>query len=119
MSQKVVKPWGEEIIFTESNLPYTGKIIRINAGSRLSLQYHDQKTETLTLISGTANLTQNQSIQPMEINLGYTILPLIHHRIETITDCVIFEVSTPETGTTFRLEDDYNRSNENLNNKNL
>jgi len=119
MSQKVAKPWGEEIIFTEPNLPYTGKIIRINAGSRLSLQYHDQKTETIALISGTANLAIDKDTKPMDINFGYTIIPNTTHRIEAVTDSVIFEVSTPETGTTFRLEDDYHRSDENLNNKDL
>ena len=34
------------------------------------------------------------------------------HRLIGITDCDIFEVSTPEIGTTFRLEDDYKRPDE-------
>ncbi|MCX6726746.1 MAG: cupin, partial [Candidatus Shapirobacteria bacterium] len=110
MSQTIVKPWGEEIILTESNLPYSGKILKVKAGLRLSLQYHDQKTETLTLISGEARIIINKTTQPMVINQGYTILPKDIHRVEAVTDCVIFEVATPEVGTTFRLEDDYHRS---------
>ena len=112
MSTIVPKPWGEEIIFTEKNLPYTGKIIKINANCRLSLQYHDQKTETLTLISGQAIISLNDHDQPMETNQGYTIMAGVKHRLTAITGCQIIEVSTPEAGTTFRLEDDYSRPNE-------
>ena len=43
---KVEKPWGYEIIFTQPDLPYAGKIIHINAGKRLSLQVHDEKVES-------------------------------------------------------------------------
>ena len=43
---------------------------------------------------------------------GYTIKIGQKHRYHAITNCKIFEVSTPEIGTTYRLEDDYNRPNE-------
>jgi len=112
MQSVVSKPWGKEIILTETNLPYTGKIIHIQANHRWSLQYHDQKTETLTLISGQATLTLNDQSVNMEINHGYTIQPPTKHRLQAITDCIVFEVSSPETGTTFRLEDDYHRPDE-------
>lgn len=117
MQQIVKKPWGQEIILTEPGLPYTAKILCLKSGSNLSLQYHDQKTETLTLIHGQANLARGN--QPGQLNTevmasqtGYTIQPNTIHRIEATTDCQIFEASTPEKGTTFRLEDDYCRSNE-------
>jgi mannose-6-phosphate isomerase-like protein (cupin superfamily) len=112
MSLNVVKPWGNETIFTESSLPYTGKILSINSGKRISLQYHDQKTETLMLISGSAKITLDQTTNDMEPMRGYTIHPNTIHRIEAVSDCQIFEVSTPEMGTTVRLEDDYSRGNE-------
>jgi len=112
MSQIISKPWGQEIIFTEPNLPYTGKILKISAGKRLSLQYHDQKTETLVLISGQAKITHYDKTENMEPNFGYTILANSIHRLEAVTDSQIIETSTPETGTTFRVEDDYSRGNE-------
>ena len=117
MPNTVTKPWGKEIILTTKNLPYTAKILSINAGHQISLQSHDQKTETLTLISGQAQITLSQnkdSLSPkkMEPQTGYTIQPNIIHRIKAITDCQIYETSTPEEGTTRRLEDDYNRSDE-------
>ena len=108
----VPKPWGQEIILTDPNLPYTGKIATTKAGHRWSLQYHDQKTETLILLSGQGQLTLNDQTINMEINRGYHILPMTKHRFQAITDSTTIEISTPETGTTFRLEDDYHRSNE-------
>lgn len=112
MHQLVSKPWGDEVIITESNLPYSGKIIHTKAGHRWSLQYHDQKIETITLISGRAQLILDDQTIDMVINTGYTINPLSKHRLIAVTDTTTFEVSTPETGTTFRLEDDYQRPNE-------
>lgn len=114
---RVEKPWGYELIFTASNLPYTGKILHINAGKQLSLQIHDTKRETFLLYSGRCNLKIENSIGELEIlemekNKGYTIQPGQRHRHMAITDCEIFEVSTPEIGITYRLEDDFGRSNE-------
>ena len=117
MSQIVDKPWGKEIILTSSDLPYTSKLLIVKAGKRLSLQYHDQKTETLSLISGSADILQGPNQEhlistPMELNTGYTIPINTLHRIEAITDCTIIEASTPEIGTTHRIEDDYHRLDE-------
>ncbi len=52
----VAKPWGHEVVLTDSTLPYAGKLLHIHAGYRLSLQVHDVKTETLVLLSGAATL---------------------------------------------------------------
>ncbi len=48
----------------------------------------------------------------MESGKGYTIRPFQRHRLIAITDAEIAEVSTRETGTTFRVEDDYGRPHE-------
>ena len=117
-SQKiVVKPWGSEIIYTPENAPAVGKIINVNVGQRLSLQYHDQKIETLCLIKGEAILTISDSDQvkhelEMELNKGYFIQPGQTHRVFAKTDITFIEASTPETGNTYRLEDDTNRPTE-------
>lgn len=124
MSAQIVdKPWGREVILTTSDLPYTAKILEINAGKRLSLQYHDQKLETLCLISGSANIIwgsdkNNLKTEKMLPENGYTITPNTIHRFEAITDCQIYEASTGEIGTTFRLEDDANRPDETENIRN-
>ena len=50
--RRVEKPWGHEIIWAETE-EYVGKILHINAGHRLSKQYHEVKEETVYVISGT------------------------------------------------------------------
>ena len=114
---KILKPWGYEIHWAESNLPYMGKIIHIDAGKRLSLQIHDVKQETQMLINGECNLIQEDSegtLQtiPMEKSKGYTVVVGQKHRLHAVTDCDVIEVSTQELGTTWRLEDDYKRPDE-------
>jgi mannose-6-phosphate isomerase len=47
----VPKPWGYETIWAKTDR-YVGKIIHINAGHALSVQYHNRKDETVYLLSG-------------------------------------------------------------------
>ena len=114
--QRVEKPWGWEIIWA-STPSYVGKLLHVRAGQRLSLQYHDQKLETQCLIHGRALLTigprqEQLSDIEMEPYFGYTVAPFQVHRITALEDADIMEVSTPELGTTFRLADDFARSDE-------
>lgn len=114
---RVEKPWGYEIIYTKPEALATGKILHVNAGRRLSLQYHDVKVETLCLIKGEGMITlsnENDEVVeiPMEPLKGYFVTPGQVHRIRAITDMEFIEASTPETGNTFRLEDDAKRPTE-------
>lgn len=111
------KPWGYELHWVPANAPYMGKILHINADARLSLQSHDQKQESWLLMSGEAKVVwENSAGQLIETTLtpgqGYTTQVGQRHRLVGITDCDIIEVSTPELGTTWRLEDDYARPDE-------
>ncbi len=115
--KRVEKPWGYEIIYTPDNAAATGKILHVNAGKRLSLQYHDQKKETLCLISGHGIITlSNDHDEQMEIEMesqkGYYVVPGQVHRVTAITDMEFIEASTPETGNTVRLQDDAGRPTE-------
>lgn len=115
--QIVKKPWGYEVILTPGGLSYTCKILHIDAGHRLSLQVHDEKTETLTLVSGEAFILidgQDGEIKKiqMEPRKGYTVKVGQRHRLAAVTDSEVFEASTQEKGTTYRLEDDYSRGHE-------
>lgn len=116
IAEKLDKPWGYEIHWTKDQ-NYVGKLLHINKGKRLSLQYHDQKAESEFLIRGKVNLwiddPQGSFVAvEMEMGKGYQVVPFQRHRFEALEDSDIIEVSTPETGTTFRLEDDYGRSDE-------
>lgn len=113
----VTKPWGEEIIFSPSDADYTFKVLKLKNGGRLSLQYHDKKRETLVLINGKANLIIGPDIDHLEtiemkMFQGYTIDVNVVHRMVGVPDADIMEGSTPETGNTVRLQDDYKRNTE-------
>jgi len=110
--QRIEKPWGWELILTPPESPVVGKILHIKKGTRLSYQYHEKKVETLCLISGRAKMIFNDEEIEMELQKGYFIQPGDRHRMEGITDCEIMETSTKEEGTTVRLQDDFQRSDE-------
>lgn len=115
--KKVDKPWGYELHFVPEGISYMGKVLHINKGKRLSLQLHDKKQESWFIINGQAKVIwDNEKGDLIETELmsgqGYTCEIGQRHRLAGITDCDIIEVSTPEIGTTYRLEDDYNRPDE-------
>ena len=114
--QRITKPWGwEEIWATTPH--YCGKKLFVATGKRLSLQYHDLKVETQYLIAGEAALLLEDDegelqLIVMEPGVGYTILAHRRHRLIGLNDAIVIEVSTPEIGTTYRLQDDYGRPDE-------
>lgn len=115
--KRVEKPWGYEIHWVPEDKPYMGKIIHIKEGARLSLQLHDKKQESWLVMNGRAKVVwENEKGELIETELqpgmGYTCALGQKHRLCGITDCDVIEVSTPEIGTTYRLEDDYKRPNE-------
>lgn len=116
-AKRIEKPWGWEIHWVPESTPYMGKVLHINAGARLSLQIHDEKQESWFLIKGRAKVVwENNRGELTETMLaegvGYSTSIGQKHRLIGVTDCDIIEVSTPEKGTTWRLEDDYTRPDE-------
>jgi mannose-6-phosphate isomerase len=117
--RRIQKPWGYEILLSPSDAPYAAKLIHVYAGKRLSLQLHDTKVETQTLVSGKGILVlegadgQLHDIQ-MQPGVGYHVAVGQRHRLCAAADedATIFEASTPEVGVTLRLEDDYARPDE-------
>jgi len=113
---KVDKPWGYELHWAKTDR-YVGKLIHVNAGHALSLQYHNQKDETIFLWSGRMLFeighegTAGGSLTTREMTPGEAVhvTPKTVHRMTAITDCDIFEVSTPELQDVVRLEDRYGR----------
>jgi mannose-6-phosphate isomerase len=116
-AKRVDKPWGYEIHWVPEDAPYMGKLLHINAGARLSLQAHDEKQESWFLSSGQAKVVwEDNTGELIETALqrgqGYSTQVGQKHRLVGVTDCDIIEVSTPELGTTWRLDDDYARPDE-------
>lgn len=114
--QYVNKPWGGEEIWAQTN-KYVGKILYINKHSKLSLQYHNLKSESIRVLSGRLYLhyqvDPNQPIVIKEMIEGdvFDIPTKLVHRFEAREEPVqLVEVSTTEVWDVVRLEDDYNRN---------
>ena len=107
----VIKPWGREIRWAVND-KYLGKILHINAGHKLSLQYHEQKDETIYVLKGTVIVrNENRIIKVLEEGESFRIQPMTVHRFcaPSEFDVELIEVSTPEIDDVVRLEDDYGR----------
>jgi len=111
--QHVPKPWGYELIYAKTNR-YVGKILHINRGESLSLQYHEMKEETLYVVTGELRLTVEWEGDRRDMRLAageaFHIPPRMIHRMEAVTDVDVAEVSTPELNDVVRLEDRYGRA---------
>jgi len=109
---RVEKPWGYELHWAKTDR-YVGKLIHVNAGHALSLQYHNQKDETIYLQSGKMlfEIEENGALSKREMLPGERVhvSPKTVHRMTALEDCDIFEVSTPELHDVVRLEDRYGR----------
>jgi mannose-6-phosphate isomerase-like protein (cupin superfamily) len=112
-ARRVEKPWGYELIWAEAER-YVGKILHVNAGESLSLQYHVKKEETLYLLSGEVELTlrwkEETRVQQMLPGMVFHIVPGLIHRIAAVKDADILEASTTELDDVVRLEDRYGRT---------
>jgi mannose-6-phosphate isomerase-like protein (cupin superfamily) len=113
-ARRVDKPWGHELVWAETER-YVGKIICIDPGKRLSLQYHERKDESVLVTRGTLRLHLEDESGEMQI---HDLEPGEHcrvrvgrrHRFEALDETVeVVEVSTPELDDVVRLEDDFAR----------
>jgi len=111
---RVEKPWGYELHWAKTDR-YVGKILHIKAGHALSLQYHNQKDETIFLHAGRmlfeigavdGTLTRREMVPGDSVH----VTPKTVHRMTAIEDCDVLEASTPELDDVVRLEDRYGRS---------
>jgi mannose-6-phosphate isomerase-like protein (cupin superfamily) len=110
---RVEKPWGWELWWTVTDR-YVGKVIFISAGQRLSLQYHNEKDESIFVIEGDMILHLEDAaggLEPIRLGAGeFRRVPVgMRHRFEALTDTRLIEVSTPELDDVVRLEDDFGR----------
>ena len=109
---RVEKPWGYELHWAKTDR-YVGKLIHVNAGHALSLQYHKVKDETIYLDRGRLlfEIQEGKDLVQREMLPGERvhITPGTVHRMTAIEDSDIFEVSTPELQDVVRLEDRYGR----------
>lgn len=110
----VEKPWGHERIWAHTDR-YVGKVLHIKAGHALSVQYHERKDETISLLSGTmifrvADADGELQDLPLEPGQSYHVTAGTVHQMEAVTDCDVLEASTPDLDDVVRLSDRYGRA---------
>ena len=113
LPREIPKPWGSELWFAHTDR-YAGKILRVRAGCRLSVQYHEAKDETSYVLSGRVIVSRGDSAETMaaeEFGPGdsWRTSPPVVHTLEAVEDAEIIEVSTPQLEDVVRLEDRYGR----------
>jgi mannose-6-phosphate isomerase len=111
---RVDKPWGYEIRWAVTGR-YLGKILHVNKGEALSLQYHERKDEWLLVSEGAVDIeigSLDGKLEKLRMRDGDSVHlpPRTRHRITAVEDTDIFEVSTPEIDDVIRLEDRYGRA---------
>ena len=110
---RVEKPWGYELWWARTDR-YVGKLIHVNRGHALSLQYHNRKDETIFVWSGKIRFERREGDALVSYEMGpgqaVHVTPLTVHRMTALEDSDIFEVSTPETDDVVRIEDRYGRT---------
>ena len=109
---RVEKPWGHEIIWAKADR-YVGKILHIEPGHVLSLQYHNKKDESIYVLSGEIILRLGDGTQQAERRVrageAFHIPPKQVHQFEAVSVTDLLEASTPELDDVVRLQDRYGR----------
>jgi hypothetical protein len=120
---KVDKPWGHELWINGQHPLYALKEIYLKAGCKTSLQYHNFKQETNVLFEGRTNLhyKNNDSVNNDDVSsedlsfvelkpiCSIDVVPGVLHRLEAITDILLYETSTPYLDDVIRVMDESKR----------
>jgi mannose-6-phosphate isomerase len=109
---RVPKPWGYELIWAKTDR-YVGKILHIEPGHVLSLQYHQKKDESIYVLHGEIilRIQQGETLieRAMREGEAFHIQPKLIHQFEAVLPSDLLEASTPEIDDVVRLKDRYGR----------
>ena len=110
----VNKPWGYEKILQKGDKVVV-KEMKINAGKRMSLQYHIMKEEIIVVLTGCLvvwNSDNDKNVKMYYPGESIHIKPGCIHRFGSIDqmDTLVIEASTPELEDVIRLADDFGRA---------
>ena len=110
------KSWGEEILLAHAPGLYTLKLLRrYTAGQRGGLQFHAYKHEAFHLLSGEVEVyfvDEGGRLRVHRMRPGETFVvpPGAIHSVQTVTDSVMVEASTPVFDDRENVEADYDIS---------
>lgn len=105
------RDWGQEIVFADTPA-YLGKLLVMQQGTKGGLQYHVEKMETFTLVSGIALVRYDNGDGKLTARVFRQgevchVPPGAVHQVEAITNCIIAEASTPHKDDRVRAEAKY------------
>jgi mannose-6-phosphate isomerase len=117
LPRRVEKPWGYEVWWALTDR-YAGKVLHVDCGHRLSLQFHERKDESCYVLAGRLLLVQGASVEELServVGAGdvWRNQPGEVHTIEALEDSDVLEVSTPDLDDVVRLSDNYGREGTN------
>jgi mannose-6-phosphate isomerase len=109
---RVENPWGYELIWARTDR-YLGKILHIEPGHVLSLQYHKEKDESIYVLKGEILLRfqQGETLieRPLREGEAFHIHPKLIHQFEAVAASDVLEASTGHIDDVVRLKDRYGR----------
>lgn len=113
----VHRPWGSYTVLAEGER-FKVKEIMILPGARLSLQYHEHRSEHWTVVAGRARVTNGGDVFDIHVNEGTYIAVKAEHRLENQgrERLIVIEVQYGERleeEDIVRLDDDYDRVGKN------
>jgi mannose-1-phosphate guanylyltransferase len=111
------RPWGRFERFT-LNQPSTVKLVYIEAGKRLSLQYHNKRTEFWKVVKGPVEVRIKDKVRILQSGETTVIPEQAVHRLvglPNVKEAIVLEISYGEfdEADIVRLDDDYHRVTEN------
>lgn len=105
----IKKPWGQEELL-EINNNYVVKRLTMNKGHQCSLQYHEEKHETVYVVEGELHVRIGDDWKVFPPGEFVALPPKTIHRMKAVDmDAIYLESSTPELDDVIRLEDDYRK----------
>ena len=112
---RIEKPWGYETHWAKTER-YVGKVLHVEKGHALSLQYHNLKDETMHVFSGRVlfEFEDRGVLVGRELGPGDSVHvpPTLVHRITALETSDVLEASTPELDDVVRIDDRYGRTTE-------
>lgn len=106
------RPWGHFERFT-LNEPCTVKLVFVDGDKRLSLQYHNNRSEFWKVVKGPVGVQIGKEKRLLQTGESITIPKRTLHRLEGAgPDAIILEISRGEfdEADIVRIEDDYKRA---------
>lgn len=109
----VNRPWGQYSLLYQSH-DYWTKIIIVNPGESLSLQYHENRAEYWTPLDDGLRGVINGSMIQLQTGKRYDVMRNVLHRVTNPTDYRIsfIEIATgrPDESDIIRVRDKYGRA---------